>query len=314
MVGCHDDPPDICIGGIIVGGGGVVLDQTGCSPTFEFACVSGQTDVCPCSFNDNCNDENNVCTFDICLSELCSVTPELHGDTSHNDAGLACGPDGVVDLDDIDAVRDAYNGTFHGDCAFHNFDIQNDSKTCAADGVINLRDIFAVIFAKNDNPECCAGEERSQTGPGLSAGTSIALELIPVYTTLSTDRSVTVEIHASRVTDLSGYEIVLTVDGGVAGELILDSVDVDTFRDDYVFSGRPSFDATDAARSRLASALGYGGVTHDNRVYLGTFRFRATPNARGEFTIDVSQASMALDAGGRSMPITVEPSRLAIDR
>lgn len=108
IIGCHDDAPDICIGGDIGGGGGVVLDQAGCDPMVEYACLSRQTNVCPCSVNDNCDDYNNVCTFDICLMELCSITPELHGDTSHDEGGLACGPDGVVDLDDIDAMFDAY--------------------------------------------------------------------------------------------------------------------------------------------------------------------------------------------------------------
>ena len=55
-------------------------------------------------------------------------------------------------------------------------------------------------------------------------------------------------------------------------------------------------------------------MTADGSVYLGTFQLHPTPDARGEFTIDISSASLALDAERRSIPVTVDPLRIFVNR
>ena len=68
-------------------------------------------------------------------------------------SGGKCGPDGVVDLFDIFAVLDGFQGTFTAPCVSLSLDIAG--ADCVADGNIDLFDIFAILDAFADVDKCC---------------------------------------------------------------------------------------------------------------------------------------------------------------
>ena len=71
--------------------------------------------------------------------------------------GATCGPNGQVDLPDILAVLDAFQGMFAPACTLPNVDIACGPGTscCIADGTIDLLDILAVLNAFQGIDNCC---------------------------------------------------------------------------------------------------------------------------------------------------------------
>ena len=105
-----------------------------------------------CPDNSACNDRN-VCTFDRydCSTDSCSNTPADYADVVGSDH--TCGPDGEVDLLDILAVLDAFQGVFPRACHLANIDMASHAP-CVPDGTIDLHDIFAVLDAFSGTGEC----------------------------------------------------------------------------------------------------------------------------------------------------------------
>lgn len=77
-------------------------------------------------------------------------------------ANAACGPDGVVDLNDILAMLNGFTGVFVGGCELEDLDIarpriptMNPGAACEPDGRIGLFDILAIIDAFQGTDRCC---------------------------------------------------------------------------------------------------------------------------------------------------------------
>ncbi|NOT01103.1 MAG: hypothetical protein HOP29_10790 [Phycisphaerales bacterium] len=94
-----------------------------------------------------------------------------------------------------------------------------------------------------------------------------------------------VEIFANNVKKLRGYQITLDAVGGDAGSLKFEQAEVDTGRGDYIFGGTESYRAINPTLKRIANALPSGGVDGVGRVYLGTYTFKPTADAKGTFRI-----------------------------
>lgn len=126
--------------------------QSGLAP-----CLPGETcdeaaDVCVCGENADC-DDTDQCTFDRCVGNLCGHIDALFGDVGGQKG--ACGPDGTVDLSDILAVLDGFQGVFAPGCEVPNVDIASQPDACSGDGTIDLRDILAVLDAFRGTTTCC---------------------------------------------------------------------------------------------------------------------------------------------------------------
>jgi len=277
----------------------------------------------------NCDDKD-PCTFDLCAAG-CSINSNvLYGDVAGD--GKCCGPDGLVDNSDLTAVLDAFAGIVTRPCTAHNMDIfpcgriEEDAMCCevvvGVDGAINVFDIFAVQDAINGSPACDCSvtlmpspvcrEPCTQMATGGSASyTTIGIKLSGGSRTISSGESVQVDVFASGLVDLRGYELSLfssAVESTSRGMLNPTYLNIDESRADFVFKGLHNVHALDALKHRAVCALDSGGVSSNQERYLGTVTFTASPDASGQFTVssllsDGSEGILAGDANGD--PITV---------
>jgi hypothetical protein len=111
------------------------------------------------------------------------------------------------------------------------------------------------------------------------------LVLVPSATAGTATDTFHVEVYANNVKKLRGYQITLDAVGGDAGSLKFEQAEVDTGRGDYIFGGTESYRAVNPALKRIANALPSGGVDGIGRVYLGTYTFKPTADAKGAFRI-----------------------------
>lgn len=112
---------------------------------------SGVPDECEQCAGDGDCDPPDLCSVDRCIDGLCIPTALTYGDIAGNQG--VCGPNGVVDLLDIIAVLNGFQGTFADGCSLTNVDIAPD---CAADGKIDRTDILAVLDAFAGTSTCCS--------------------------------------------------------------------------------------------------------------------------------------------------------------
>jgi len=262
-----------------------------------------------CSPSD-CNDVT-ACTFDVCAAG-CSNGPSAYADVAG--AGKCCGPDGTITDDDVNAVLDAFSGVFTPPCSSHNMDIE----PCAGNGTVNVFDLFAAQNAKNGIDLCnCGGSMMGPSGggsfPALSTGgtvsaSSINIRLLHRSSTIATRGTVKVDVFASGLTDLRGYELQLAASGGDSGTLDVTSLSIDQSRTDFVFNGLDNLHAIDSLTHRAVCALATGSVSSTDERYIGTVTLTASAGASGQFTVsnilsDGSEGILAGDANGD--PITV---------
>jgi len=196
--------------------------------------------------------------------------------------GQAC-PDGVVDIDDVVAELGAFAGNFV--CP----------HPCPA------------------NPCASGGSPSPPGGPGPGpmaplpppSTTENVIFLVANPSTISRGELVSVDalVILGFTQDFRAYQVAVDVTGGTTGTLDQDSLSIDTTRGDFVFSAIPPGDvviALDESGGRLASALYSGGVVGVSNEYLGTFTFRASPDAGGTFTISVRLADTLLRDSARA--------------
>ena len=116
------------------------------------------------------------------------------------------------------------------------------------------------------------------------------VSLVPVG---QSDGLYPVDVYVQGVSNLRSYQIGLQVSGGDGGELVREDLRIDEGRPDFVFRDLDVIAAADPAGGRLAGVLIDGGVDKATAAYLGTYAFRATPDASGTFQVSI-------DAGAKS--------------
>jgi hypothetical protein len=198
-----------------------------------------------------------------------------------------CVPDGVIDLDDILAVSNA----FSGDDYFTSTGCSAPCQQGASGG------------SSGSEPETLASSGQTSGIVSLERNRQAA----------SGQRGlVVVDVFLSGAVDLRGYQIALDAIGGGdtpsgGGQLVLEDVRIDTNRADYVFHGLDSYPATDAVRGRLASALATGDKPSGDAAYLGTFTFRMSPDAIGTFSVEPrTSETMLRDAAGTAIGVQTD--------
>lgn len=271
----------------------------------------GVYEFCP---NDTCDDAD-VCTFD-----CCGGSPTCTNDGANPYADVAggswcghpadCGPNGLVDLDDINAMLAAFGCDFAEGCEFHNYDITSGYNTpgqCLANSIIDLDEILAVIDAFGGDFWCCTesaqgGFPPSRTG---SAGEAVALELELRDADPSAPQTIQVDIFAGPASDLQGYQMTVYVAGDVPGNVTLEGFYVDTTRPDFIFSEMDAVDAFDPIGWRFACARLGGGSAVIERAYLGTCVMHVADGATGlaQISLDATGGTMLRDSF--SLPVDV---------
>ncbi len=254
-----------------------------------------------CVDNSDCSDAN-ICTFDECTGGACSNLSNTYGDVDFNN---------TVNLFDLFCVLDGFGGVFGGDtdgnCTFGRLDIE----PCAGNGSLNLFDLFAILDSFSGIDPCCSPSptQTLRDRPGLAVdrpvnAPEVAIKLVASQRSIRAGDTVTVDVFASSVTDLRGYQIALDAVGGSRGALSSDVIAIDDSRDDYVFAQLESVHASDPIGLRIVGALIAGSATTKGETYLGSFTYRIPSNAHGTFAFNIrSGETMLVDTAGREFAI-----------
>jgi hypothetical protein len=117
-------------------GSGASLDDNG----------NGVPDECdiPCEDASDCDDDD-ICTWDQCILNACTYTPNLYGDVTH---------DGVANVFDVFCQLDVVEGAdpLPEGCEA----VAADIEPCVPNGTVNVFDMFAVLNAIAGTDPCCS--------------------------------------------------------------------------------------------------------------------------------------------------------------
>lgn len=124
----------------------------------------------------------------------------------------------------------------------------------------------------------------------------------------------TFDVFVQNVPDLRTYQVKLEVTGGTAGTLDMTEVRIDKTRPDYVFSGSEAIDAADHGGSRVGATLFNGTAAVTAPKYVGTWRYRPSPDAAGTFKIDVrgNDESFVSDEANQNVTVSSTGTTLQI--
>ena len=211
---------------------------------------------------------------------------------------------------DIVCAINCFKGVFTSTCTRYSCDlapaISPSGECLAPNGVINILDIVAVIDALLRNlPYPCP--EPCFTGPPAQAASAPAIATLDASESqgiIAPNQYVTVDVFGSSISDLRAYEVSTTVTGGTSGSLALVDTYINEAHASYVFKDlriyngeQNTYVATDLAGRRFAAVAVWGSANPTGSVYLGTFKYRASSDASGTFTITpVSSGAMLLNS------------------
>lgn len=125
-----------------------------------------------------------------------------------------------------------------------------------------------------------------------------------------------VDVYAQGAPDLRSYQVTVSVSGGSAGTLELANVLINRQRADYVFGQDQVVTAESTVSSKVAAVAFDGGVKVNDWAYLGTFLFRPSKNAAGEFAVSIQATGDTLlaNSNNEEVPFVVGPAaRLKLD-
>jgi hypothetical protein len=106
-----------------------------------------------------------------------------------------------------------------------------------------------------------------------------------------------IEIYASNLNRLSGYQVALAITGGSGAPPQVVDGWVDSLRDDYLFKNEVEpLLGFNRGGIRMLNALRSGFVDHPGKAYLGTFSFAVPSDAKGTFEFSFSRGINTLFA------------------
>jgi len=260
-----------------------------------------QPSAAACVDNIDC-DDSSVCTFDECSGGACANLPNTYGDVDFNQ---------TVNLFDLFCVLDGFGGVFGGDangnCTFDRLDIE----PCGGNNSLNLFDLFAILDSFSGIDPCCSPSPSQPLSdrPGLAVDRlldipEVTIKLVASQRSVRAGDTVTVDVFASAVTELRGYQIALEAVGGSRGSLESETLAIDDSRGDYVFAQMESVQASDPAGVRIVGALMADSATTRGDTYLGSFTYRIPSGAHGTFAVDIRpEETMLVDTAGRQLGI-----------
>ncbi len=257
--------------------------------------------------DSNCPILADVCKCDSCDPIAGCNPPRIYGDVNCS---------GNINLFDLFCVLDGFSGVFEN-CTFSNVDImscpQECVDPCVPDGKINLFDLFAVLDTFNGVDPCCSPAPLGFFASGLAVGpppggpATIGMTMSAVPASGSAGDLFDVEVFGGEFANLRGYEIGLSASGGTTGSLTLEDIVVDELRSDYVFAGLGPFQSFDTSTVRMLNALDGDAVASLTAKYLATFKFRASADASGTFTVSArpDPDTFAVDSSSTKMTVVI---------
>ncbi len=266
-----------------------------------------------CLTIDDCIDMD-VCTFDDCVDSSYTHLVTIYGDV----VGLlgACSTNDIVDVFDVTAVLDAFSGASF--CHPLQADIAGMFGACVPNGAVDVFDVINVLDAFSGIEFCiCAGPSPSSPSGGITeraalqaasdtpAG-SVRISLMPASRVIKPSEELRVDVVATGVSPIRGYQFIAIVQGGQAGSLELMAATIDPQSGAHLFDGLESVWA--GGSDRLVSATVNGaGVKAGRASYLGTIILRASKDAAGEFQVSLGDAMSVMIVSPSRRLLTVEP-------
>ncbi len=221
------------------------------------------------------------------------------------------GPSGIpIGTDDILAIVAAFGGANPFTCATPaaatcetgNQPTPGGCGPASASSIVSgsaFTGNFTDNFTTGDQPEFRRA---------ANASSNASFTMVPRQRAVRAGGLVEVDVFVSGVEGLIGFELGLATSGGRRGELVLESVQVDTQRRDYVFAGLYSFPAMDEQNHRIGGALMGSGVdvVEGKPGYAGTFVYRVSEDAVGAFNLSAEMQFAGLWADGH-LPVMINP-------
>jgi hypothetical protein len=239
-------------------------------------------------------------------------------------------PGGVVDFVDISAVVDKFRNLPAAPRKARADLINSDIAQPMPDRKVDFVDISYCVdaFRGSSSPlpgppitDPCAPAVKGSAGlrhddPSESLlDPPLVVSLRPSVRKIHAGSTFEVDVYATGIVDLRTYQLSLVTRGGDTGAVTVEALRIDENRTDYVFVDVDSIAAVDLAGKRLGATTLARGVTGEGPVYLGTFMLRASPDASGEFNLDLAVASGATlfrDSVLSAIPFRLESAELVV--
>ncbi len=115
--------------------------------------------------------------------------------------------------------------------------------------------------------------------------------VVPRQARVKPGEQFTVDVFVSGVSGVSTYQFKMGVSGGTSGKLTRVSGEIDRTRGDYLFGTKQVVAAVDEMNGRFGGTTMQGVVDAQSPKYTGSYTFRASPDAAGEFSVSVTRGS-----------------------
>ncbi len=287
------------------GGRGVVTDWSagggqGSYTIFLEGVEYPAVDRCPEGTIAECADlDSNLirddgCVWWDCVFEVCVPTAVVFADMG-GQFGV-CPPDGAADNNDRSHALNCFADVTPGGGAYlcedappvaYNVDAGGPFGDCNPDGVCDGNDAFHALNAFGGSSRCTCPLDGAPT-PQFELGKQaierarVTLETTP--TVITPCALVEIDVYLDTpLDDLRGYQLHLGVAGGLRGQLELIDISIDGAA---VFDGHGPWTAFNVETGQMVAGLDQAGI-HVEPGYLATFTYRATCDARGEFTVEL---------------------------
>ncbi len=260
-----------------------------------------------CADLDGGGATDDVCTWWECVDSTCVSVAKAHP----SDMGGAlgdCALDTFCNLADALHALTCFAG--NNSCDTINIDAGGALGACAPDGFCNLADALHALTCFAGNNTCACGPSPG-IAPEPNVVGAVSLTAVADRSDVRPGEELTVRIYADvqsperkRWVNVRAYQLNVGISGGRGGSLELVNIEIEE-RKDFVFGGAAdAFNAFNVETGQMLSGLYDGHVEATGRVYLATFTYRVSNDARGTFVIDVIH-----DATPQSQTFLVGPSQ-----
>jgi hypothetical protein len=238
-----------------------------------------------CDLNsDNIRDDN--CIWCACNADSCNEMPL----TAFADMGGsfgACLIDGFANIHDRNQVLSCFAGI--AACDLLNIDAGGAFGSCIPDGFCNIHDANHALTSFAGTTTCsCPGGPAPQSPP-LPAGETTVV-MAAAEDSLRGGDIIEVQVYLEGpVLALQSYQLGVYVSGGQRGHLELVDIRLTDRPGSAFFNRFEPFFAKNVATRQMLAGLNIGRVNVEARAGLATFIFKASPDAQGEFVVDLDR-------------------------
>jgi hypothetical protein len=236
---------------------------------------------------DCCDTDGNGIRDDACLWCACGAACTILDLPTFADMGGSfgdCNVDGFTNIHDRNLALACFADTTS--CDKLNIDAGGDFGDCEPDGFCNLHDANHALLTFNGTSTCTCGP--SPDAPDMTTPTVGATGLVLVARKNRNQRS-TFEVDILTTAPLAGlqsYQLHIETSGGTAGALAISDLVV-TRRKDAALPPQYTFSAANLETQQVLAGIDFESVVVEPRAYLATIVLEASPDAAGDFVVDV---------------------------